>query len=405
MPSDKHKAKSINLLKAAGITLLAFGLSLVLMQPFSLSIATLISSNDRHDFNITDFYNIIADRRQVRELDRDIVILDIKDATREDVAVILDVLPELEPRAVGLDVMFDVPHDDDSLLLAAIAKLPDMVMIVDMEGDRERGASTFHIQDRSFFFDDMPGRTYGASNMPTKYAGGVVRQFVTDFPIKDSGTAMPSFAAAVAAKASPEAAEALRKRGNRLETINYPSRTFTVIPWQDLAYHADELRDRVVLIGAMNVPSDMHATPPQKMMSGIEIHAHTVSTILGGRYLNPVGQTGNMAMAFALCFALAFIHVSIRTSYKALVLRILQIVLLYYIIRIGYHFFIDRSIIINFSYTLLMMTFVLFACDIWLGAPGLVKDISRGLRALFRRVRRLLSDSPWRRERDLSANQ
>lgn len=93
MPSDMHKAKSTNLLKAAGITLLAFGLSLVLMQPFSLSIATLISSNDRHDFNITDFYNIIADRRQVRELDRDIVILDIKDATREDVAVILDVLP------------------------------------------------------------------------------------------------------------------------------------------------------------------------------------------------------------------------------------------------------------------------------------------------------------------------
>ena len=159
MPSDKHKAKTLNLLKAAGITLLAFGLSLVLMQPFSLSIATLISSNDRHDFNITDFYNIIADRRQVRELDRDVVILDIKDATREDVAVVLDVLPELEPRAVGLDVMFDVPHDDDSLLLAAIAKLPDMVMIVDMEGDRERGASTFHIQDKSFFFDDMPARS------------------------------------------------------------------------------------------------------------------------------------------------------------------------------------------------------------------------------------------------------
>lgn len=39
------------------------------------------------------------------------------------------------------------------------------------------------------------------------------------------------------------------------------------------------------------------------------------------------------------------------------------------------------------------------------GTPGLVKDVSRGLRALFRRVRRLLSDTQRRRGSDLSANQ
>lgn len=51
----KLNIKPDDFLKATVITVLAFSLSLVLMQPFSLSIATLISSNDRHDFNITDF--------------------------------------------------------------------------------------------------------------------------------------------------------------------------------------------------------------------------------------------------------------------------------------------------------------------------------------------------------------
>lgn len=146
----KLNIKPDDFLKATVITVLAFSLSLVLMQPFSLSIATLISSNDRHDFNITDFYNIIADGRAVRTLDRDIVIVDIKDATREDVAVVLDFLPALEPRAVGLDVMFDVPRDNDSLLLSAVANMPEMVMIVDVEGDSERGAETFHMAQTSF---------------------------------------------------------------------------------------------------------------------------------------------------------------------------------------------------------------------------------------------------------------
>lgn len=182
MCNKKRKIEPDDFLKAAVITVLAFGLSFVLMQPFSLSIATLISSNDRHDFNITDFYNIIADGRAVRTLDRDIVIVDIKDATREDVACLLDALPDFEPRAVGLDVMFDVPHADDSLLLAAIAKLPDMVMVVDVEGDTERDAKTFHVGETSFFYDSIDHRSYGASNLPTKYAGGVVREFAVDYP-------------------------------------------------------------------------------------------------------------------------------------------------------------------------------------------------------------------------------
>lgn len=299
--SYKYNLKPNDFLKATIITFLAFGLSLVLMQPFSLSIATLISSNDRHDFNITDFYNIIADDRAVRQLDRDIVILDIKDATREDLASVLDVLPDFEPRAVGLDVMFDVPHADDSLLLSAIAKMPDMVMIVDVEADTERNARTFHLGKTSFFYDSIPHRSYGASNLPTRYAGGVVREFVVDYPLSTPHAVIRSFSVSLAEEVDSAAVVRLRKRGNNLENINYPSRTFVKVPWYDIASHAEDIRNHIVLIGAVGTPEDLHPTPPQKGMSGIEIHAYALSTILNGAYLDTVGTFGSLAIAFALC--------------------------------------------------------------------------------------------------------
>ena len=371
--SGKPKFNKANMLKAACTTLMAFGLSLIMMQPFSLSIATLISSNDRNDFNITDFYNIVADGRDVRSVDRDIVILDITGADREDLAFVLDALPVFEPRAVGLDVMFDEPHYDDSLLLAAIAKLPAMVMVVDVKGEKNHGAEKFIVSDKSFFVNDINKDGYfGASNLPTRFEGGVVREFAVDYPLVGGGS-IASFPVAIAERVDSVAVAKLRSRGLHLENINYPSRTFRHVFWQNLGDNPDALRDKVVLIGALDNPGDRHATPPQHQMSGIEIHAHSLATILNGTYIDSLGSFSNLAIAFTLCFAMALVHVCMPPEFKALALRFIQVLLLYFIIRIGYYFFIEHSLIINFSYTLLMMTFVLFACDIWFGAYGTVK--------------------------------
>lgn len=197
----------------------------------------------------------------------------------------------------------------------------------------------------------------------------------------------------LAEKIDSSAVAALRARGNRLENINYPSRTFTSIPWYDIASHADDLRDHVVLIGAIGVPEDMHATPPQKNMSGIEIHAYALSTILNHNYLDVLGTGSSMAIAFGLCFVLALIHVKLPIEFKSLALRIIQVILLYLVIRIGYYYFIDRSLVINFSYALLMMTFVLFACDIWFGIVGSVKYFRKKKEKIEQAFTRLVKPS------------
>lgn len=369
---SRHKERIVKLCQALGITVLAFTLSLVIMQPFTFSAATLISQNKNSDFDITDFYNVIADGRAVRTIDRDITILDIDGATREDVGHILAALPDFGPRAIGLDVMFDTPHDDDSELIEAVRNLPDMVMIVDVDPDRERNANSFHIGETSFFANMIPGQPIGASNLPTKNAGGVVREFRPWYPTL-SGDTVPAFAVAVAAIADSTSIARLKARNRNSEIINYPSRSFRSFNWLDLSYNAELVRDHILLIGNMQSRDDRHATPKGSRMSGVEIHALSLATILNDTYITPISPVWNYVIAFGLCFLLAFFHLSLPAEFKTLVLRLVQIGMLYVVIVVGYHCFIAKAIVINFSYTLLMLTFLLFACDIWLSTIGIRK--------------------------------
>lgn len=369
---EKRKALIYIALQAMAITALAFGLSELMMQPMSLSVATLVSSNDRTDFNITDFYNIVADSRKVRTLDPEIVLVDIGDATRADIADLLDALPAFGPRAVGVDISFEEVRPGDDYLIEAIRSNTNLVMVVDVEPDKALNGTKFRVSGGSYFMDSLPGQPVGVANLPTKIPGGVVRNFVVDYVPADSGAAaVSSFPVAIAALVAPDAVADLRALGHSQEFINYPSRTYRVISYDELAHKGDLLTDKIVLVGALTDDGDLHATPPQIRMAGLEIHAHALSTILHREYLHELSGVSNLVLACVLCFLMALTHVALPAAYKSIVLRVIQLALLYLLLRIGYHYFVDKRIIINFSYALLMLTFVFFACDIWFSGRAL----------------------------------
>lgn len=371
---EKRKVLISIVLQAVIITVLAFGLSELMMQPVSLSVATLVSSNDRTDFNITDFYNIVADSRKVRTLDPEVVLVDIGDATRADIADLLDALPAFEPKAVGVDITFEEVRPGDEYLIDAIRSNRNLVMVVDVEPDKALNGTKFRIAESSYFMDSIPEVPIGAANLPTKIPGGVVRNFVIDYPPADSdAVAVNSFPVAIASLVAPDAVADLRSRGRQQEFINYPSRTFRIISYDELADKGDLLTDKIVLVGAMNDETDLHATPPQIRMPGLEIHAHALSTILHRDYLHELSSASNLILACVLCFLMALTHVALPSAYKSLVLRVVQLALLYLLLRLGYHYFVDKKILINFSYALLMITFVFFACDIWFSGRALLQ--------------------------------
>lgn len=346
---------------------LAYALSSLLLQPFSFSASSLISTADRSDFRITDFYYLVADNRNVCELDTSIVIINIDNSDREEITDILEVLQFANPRVVGIDVLFEQPQEDDLRLVEAISQCHGVVMPASVEADStSKKSGMFKVSGVSCVDSLLVNVTHGVVNFPSLHTNGTVRDFKIEFPTDHNGN-LPSFPVAVAKAADPKSFKRLKKRGKDLEAINYPSREFTVLDPSELLDSLDYLNDKIILLGAMTEESDRHHTPVGDAMSGVEIHAHAIATILNGGYLNMLSPTQNNLIAFSLCFIVAFLSLLINPGIKGLLLRILQLSLLYLLLRCGYAMFVDRGVVFDLSMSLLMVAFALFASDVWIG--------------------------------------
>lgn len=372
--SQTHTMR-VRLLKATGITALAFLLSLMLVQPLSFSVTSLFSAPEKDEYTISDFYANIANRRPVRVLRDDIVIVDIDQMDRDEIAGVLDVISLCGPAVVGVDVMFAEPGDSltDARLIDAIrANAGKIVMPVALEaGD---SGETFESALYPFFRDSVDNVIYAATNLPSNVPGGTIREFAPGFELGDS-VRIPSFAAALASVSHPGSLRELEQRGNRHETIDYPSNEYIVIPADQLYDRAEELAGKIVLVGSLNDVTDMHAAPINSYLSGVYIHAAAVNTIVTGRYYSASHKVADWVLACLLCFIVSLIGLIVSVRVKGLVNRLLQLLMVYVVVQLGYMMYVNERVIINFSYTLLMITFGLFAGDIWNGTHGLYLNI------------------------------
>lgn len=362
--------KPATLLKATGITVLAFLLSAILVSPLSMSLLTLFSPPEKQDFSVSDFYAQLADKRPVRTLDPNIILIDIDRGGREEIADVLDIVSLCDTRAVGLDIMFADHRPTDTHLLEALSSVPGLVLPMELEST---DGESFSVAEMPWFHESIDAH-YGAANLPGAYIGSTIREFPVGFRT-ERGT-VRSFPAAVAATADPEALKTLDARGNRNEVIDYPSREFTVIPAEELFDRAETINGKVVLIGSLSDKADIHATPVDSRMSGLMIHAYALSTILESRYYTDVPESKEWIPAFVLSWLLILSSLSLSIKARGIVMRLVQCAILYLSVHIGYSLYADHRIILNFSYTILMITFTFFAADIWNGCHALAMNLS-----------------------------
>lgn len=360
---EKLSPKKTLALKALGVTILAFILSEMLVAPFSASTSSIFSSPQQTDFILSDFYAQVADKRPVRELSNEMVVVDIDRAGREEIAELISLVNMCGPKAVGVDINFEVAHEDDSILLSAVAESPCIVLPL---GLQQTSGGDFEIADKPFFYSDMEGVNYGAANLPGKKAVSSIREFPVSFKMKD-GSEQLSFVAVLAQKAAPEAYQHLRERKSNLEAIDYASLEFPIMSIPEVYEHPEALDGKIVLIGAVNEASDMHATPVARSMAGLSIHAHALATVLKGKYYTQLPKWVDYAIAYLLCYIIVMITMGMTSKFRGILLRTVQVSLAYLSIRIGYSLYVDYNIIANFSITFLMVAFGPFAVDIWNG--------------------------------------
>lgn len=374
-PSSKLTSALRRLAIACAITVLAFLLSTVMMSPLTASTSVLFSVPERNDFTITDFYSMVADSRAVSHLDSNIVIVNIDESDRREIAEVIEIADLAGAKVIGLDVMFESPREGDAPLIDVISRAPRIIQPLIMRKSAT-SPDSFSIAAASFFYhSDIDSSTvYAAASLPSLYHKSVVRELQLSFPTRGDGD-IPSLAVAVAREADPEAVSRLERRGNKYETINYHSRRFTVLSPDELIANTDLLRDRIVLIGAMSDPADLHPSPVNSSVPGVLIHAHSIATILDSAFMNTVPRGFNIVIAFLLCLTIVVINLFFISGVKGLVLRLLQVLLVWLTMQLGYWLFVSHNVIIDFSYALLMITFGLFAYDIWNGCVVIVRWI------------------------------
>lgn len=356
-----------NILRSLGITGLAFILSTLIIAPFSASTSSIFSSPEKSDSVLSDFFAQIANRRPVREISNRIVMIDIDRAGREEIAGLLELVSMCNPEAVGLDVLFEDKREDDSRLSAAIESTPNLVVPI---GLHQLDDGTFEISEKNFFHYSIPGLHFGATNMPGIYVKSTIREFPVHFREKE-GEGFNSFVAEVLSVADPEKYNDLIQRGREYETIDYASMEIPVMSIEEVYDNPETIVGKIVMIGAADAASDSHATPIRSSMSGLEIHSHALSTALRGTYYTSIPKAWDYIAAGTVCFVLVFLSLTLKAKVKGLFLRLLQLLLIYGIVRFGYELYVSKHIVANFSVTMIMVAFGFFAIDFWNGAIGI----------------------------------
>jgi len=364
-----NKCKS-NIVTLSGTLCLTFLLSLFLTSDISL-FAFMSAMNVGNDFKISDFYSRVANTFQ-QNVNEDIVIIDIADCSREQIAETIENIEACRPAAIGVDIIFREKSDSltDNRLRNAVNGSGNIVLATSADN-----ASGEYIRS-SYFSDSIASKgNYGVTNLETTSGlpTGVVRGFRHSYPIKND--TFPSFAALLVEKAFPER---YAKHGEK-ETIYFPGQLYFHHTTEELAQYGKELglEGKIILLGDYSGSDDLHRTPISEQLSGIEIHAAAISTIMDGKPVKEIPSIWSWLIAIIVCTAILLLKLALQSKkYGAFAVRICQILLIALSVLAGCYIFKELRIVIDINKILLMLLLGLLSMDIWTGIYGFYSDIS-----------------------------
>lgn len=310
--------------------LLVMALTAALVLGLSLGRAT-----DRVDNVIFDALSAL----NVRAPDDDIVIVAIDNRSIAEIgrwpwprsahALLLDRLAQAGPRAIAYDVLLPDPAEDDAQLAEALRRSP-VFLPVTFEAPGADGAPYDLLPPVASLANAAAG--LGQVNLHFDQDGVVRRAYLTE---RDGKYVWPHLMSAIQARADgralPNAPLAAPAQGRGLLVRQDPVmisfagppghfRTVSFIDAMSGATPAEFLRGKLVLVGATaDGLGDRYATPLSnhtEIMSGVELQANLLDTLLGDHAIRPVGPiAAALASMLPLAVALAgFLYLRPRAN-------------------------------------------------------------------------------------------
>lgn len=361
----------------AGITLLAILMTRFVIYDFS-SLSAFMPIEKATDFEMSDLYNAVEENKAEHHLSQDVCVISVDNCNREGVLDVVNMVSAYGPAAIGLDIVFSWPEQDNTYLLTTLSETPDLVCVNKVQ-PTEDDVTRYEIVPASFY-ESLISPRYGHAKLVAHSTRAVVRRFYS-YVLTAEGDTLLSLPAALAKTARPECYEDLLRRNTQEEIIDYTSREIPVYTAEDLLegrMDEEALGGKVVLLGDVNNMQDSYLTPLNGSVAGVMIHACATQTILSGSYINITPPWINWCMGILLSIILAALLMEARnrmSNVGNMFIRLAQVAIMYQIVVFGCKYYAEHHMYLDFSPSLLMIGLSALAFDIWFGLYGIVKFV------------------------------
>ena len=349
-------------------------LNLGVINPIKLSLK---------DFDSNDLSYSKLGKAQNTPIDKRIAIVNIGNADREVLSLIIDKVGMMKPKLMALDAYFNGPGDpyQDSLLSESFARNKNLIAAAVLELKGHEGDTV----------------VYGGTYIKTAAQYAFVNFFtdsVSTFRYYDpffkdySHKIHKSFSSAIVQAYDSNAYHKLEKKGENKVLINYTRHVnqYPVFNYEDILM--DKVFDsaflgKIVLLGYMNNDpndiTDKKFTPMNERyygksvpdMNGIVIHANIISMALDDNYIKKLPSWANWLVAVVICW----LHMSFFIRYYLeshiwfhLVAKIAQVLSAIFFVWLGIYLFDKYRLKVDLKLSLIVIVMavdVIYFYEAW----------------------------------------
>jgi len=346
-----------------------------------------------NDFKMTDL--VYSTIQEDLEADTNIVLVNIGNLARDEVAEQINIINDYEPKVVGIDAFFRTEKDPeiDQKFEKALLRTKNLVLVSKLNRFNEATNQFDTLETSHPKFIKNANLAY--ANMITKENDfRTSREFSPKEISKNKEEVF--FGVKIASLFNPEKAEKILSRGYEKEQINFKGNIFSgdmynsnMIRFTALDYDQvlsrqfdpSLIKGKIVLFGYMGESiydvkfwdEDKFYTPLNKRyagksfpdMFGVVVHANVISMILREKYIDILDDRLNLFINLLICiinvYIFSFLYKRMHYWYdgSSLLFQLIQSVGIFFcILYIYYYFYIEISLGLALVFLLLLGNFL-----------------------------------------------
>lgn len=261
---------------------------------------------------MTDIYYEIQNSSGVKEINNDIVLVDMTELyDRRKIAACIEDIERCQPKVFVIDLIFERPsfdEEENETLINAIANIKNGVIsckLTDYDSEKD-----YFKHIRTSFFDGMDADfSWAFSNVISGEGYGCIRKYSQNEKLGDKTMYSLPYMAVCKYMGSKPYPQSPKQRG-----IEYSHTDFLTIKHGDVLKNKNLIRNKIIILGTINEEADTHITPLGKM-AGMKIQAFAMLSSMAHHKVYTASNIISIIIAILLCYLSAWVGAVLPKRY------------------------------------------------------------------------------------------